>query len=410
VFRAVHSDRSGRIVLAADYTAVFFDGIAARPLQSGIRLPAGTEIVGLPERPALGLDRTGRPRPLGTGRFAVGAILPPGYLRTGLPAYADDERAPALRARGYAAVGADANGELVAAAILIDSEAAAADSRAAPDLAARLNASLRERPSSRVVRQLARCAREYRCRAAANTFMARHDCALPMAAPANERPSACLALRDDGDASPTEPAAFHPSAEELAELAVAHFGAGGTVAAFGRACEGEPLLAARTVESAIRLIREHPTRGTVHLETNGSIPAALRRLCDAGLDSVAVRVASVRAETYELLHRPSGYRFADVRTAISEAVARKVALALVLLALPGLTDRPREVEATLAVAAELPEGSTLMLRDLAADPVRTLALLPSSEMPLGIERVVDRLRAEAPHLRLGSLPRPLARV
>jgi pyruvate-formate lyase-activating enzyme len=260
------------------------------------------------------------------------------------------------------------------------------------------------------VRQLARCAREYRCRAAANTFMARHDCALPIGAPENERPSACLALRDDGDASPTEPAAFHPSAEELAELAVAHFAGGGTVAAFGRACEGEPLLAVRTVESAIRLIREQPTRGTVHLETNGSVPAALRRLCDAGLDSVAVRLASLRAETYELLHRPSGYRFADVRAAIAEALERKVALALVVLALPGITDRPRELEATLAVAAELPEGSTLMLRNLAADPLRTLALVPTSEVPLGIERVVESLRAEAPHLRLGSLPRPLARV
>src|SRR5205807_647174 len=91
--------------------------------------------------------------------------------------------------------------------------------------------------------------------------------------------------------------------EELAEAGARHLEGGGTVVAFGRACEGEPLLAVRLIEAAISAIRQRTRVGSIHLETNGSVPTALRRLCDAGLDSVAVRLASARAETYEVLHR-----------------------------------------------------------------------------------------------------------
>jgi pyruvate-formate lyase-activating enzyme len=409
VFSAVHSDRSGRIVLAADYGAAMFDGAASRTLAGTIPLPAGTEVIALPERDALGLERSGRPRPLGGGRWSVGAILPIGHLRLGLPAYTDDSRHPALRPRAYAAVGADANGELVVAAAVVEPSAVTADGRSAPDLAARMSAALRDRPSNRLVRQLARCAKEYRCRAATNAFVRRHDCALPVAAPTNEHPPAVLLLRDDADASPSEPAAFHPTATEIADVAVDHLESGGLVA-FGRACEGEPLLAARAVEAAIIAIRERTRRGTVHLETNGSSPIALRRLCDAGLDSVAFRIASARAETYDALHRPEGYRFLDVRAAIGEAIGRKIAVAIVLLLLPGLSDRDAELDATLALAHELPDGSTLLLRDLAADPQRALALVPSAGEPAGMDRLLDRLRSDASHLRIATLPRPLVGV
>src|SRR2546430_7812439 len=156
----------------------------------------------------------------------------------GLPAYEDDLSAPPLRPRAYAAVGADASGDLVVSAIALDAEASAADGRSAPDLVARITATQRDHPSSRVLRQLARCAKDYRCRAAANAFLGRHDCALPVAAPRNERPPDVLILHDDADASPTEPAAFRPTPDELAEAGGRHLEGGGTVVAFGRAGQG----------------------------------------------------------------------------------------------------------------------------------------------------------------------------
>jgi pyruvate-formate lyase-activating enzyme len=410
MFSAVHSDRSGRLVVAADYAAAVSDGASIGPLTRALPLPTGTDVVQLPGRVAIGLDRTGRARELGQGRFGVGAIVPIGYLRIGLPAYTDDLVVPPLRPRAYAAVGADATGELVVSAVALEPDATAADGRSAPDLLRRITATQRDQPSSRVLRQLARCAKDYRCRAAANAFLGRHDCALPIAAPRNERPPEVLVLHDETDASPTEPAAFRPTPDEIADTASRHFEGGGSVVAFGRACEGEPLLAVRVIETAIVKIRERTRLGTIHLETNGSVPVALRRLCDAGLDSVAIRLVSARAETYETIHRPDGFRFTDVRASITNTVAAKAAIALRVLALPGLTDRERELDALVGLAGDLPAGSTLVVRDLAADPQRALGIAPSADPPVGMDRVLDRLRTDAAHLEVVALPRPLVRL
>src|SRR5438874_5681380 len=377
MFSAVHSDRSGRLVVAADYSAAMSDGSAIGSLLGAVPLPTGTEVVHLPGRLGIGIDRTGRPRELGQGRFGVAAILPLGYLRLSLPAYIDDLGSPALRPRAYAAVGAHPSGQLVVSAVALDPDAGAVDARSSADLAARITATQRDQPSSRVLRQLARCAKDYRCRAAANAFLGRHDCALPIAAPRNERPVDVLVLHDDADASPTEPAAFRPSPQELADAASRHLEGGGTVVGFGRACEGEPLLVVRVVEQAIVAIRARTRLGTIHLETNGSSPVALRRLCDAGLDSVAVRVVSARAETYEVIHRPEGFRFADVRASLAHAIAAKISIALRVLALPGLTDRTRELDALVGLAGDLPAGGSLILSDLAADPQRALRVARS---------------------------------
>src|SRR5207249_11939967 len=119
-----------------------------------------------PVPPPMRLYRTALPRAPGTPPCAAAAIVPVGYLRTGMPAYIEDPLASQLRPRAYAAVGADTNGDLVTSATLLDAQATASDGRSAPDLASRITATQREEPSSRVLRQLARCAKEYRCRAA----------------------------------------------------------------------------------------------------------------------------------------------------------------------------------------------------------------------------------------------------
>jgi hypothetical protein len=79
--------------------------------------------------------------------------------------------------------------------------------------------------------------------------------------------------------------------------------------------------------------------------------------------------------------------------------------------LPGLFDRPVEVAALIALVGDLPEGSALLLRDLHADPLRALALVPDrTNAPLGIARALERIREELPSLRVGAFVRPLARV
>ena len=169
MFAAVHADRSGRIVLARDRGAAVFDGRAARALERAIPLPLGALVEPLVDRLAMGLDRTGIARSLGAGRWAVGVRLPAGYVRLGHPAYLMNDASPLTPGR-FAAVGADERGELVVAAEAIEREDQAGEMPES-SLAARIADGLRERPSSRLVRQLARCAKDYRCRAAANTLL-----------------------------------------------------------------------------------------------------------------------------------------------------------------------------------------------------------------------------------------------
>lgn len=410
MYRAVHADRGGRI-LVTDHPAYAFDGVRPVPLTDALPLPADATVVAI-EREGIASERSGKPRRLGAGRLAAAAILPPGYLRTQLPAYVDATDRAELAPRPYAAVAADENGALVVAALRLDSDAThdpAAYGRA--DVARHVDAGLRSHPGDRLVRQLARCAREYGCRAAANAFFGRWECALPIAAPANERPPAAIAPRRDGEAEPTEPAAFHPSTDEVAGLAAEHVKAGGTLLSFGRACEGEPLLAVREVEDAIRRIRAETGEGTIHLETNGSVAAGLRRLASAGLESVAVRMVSARAATYEVMHGPDGYRLPDVRASLRVLAELRMSTSVLILVLPGLFDRPVELDALIAVLAELPEGSALLLRDLHADPLRALALVADrTAEPVGVAAAVERIRHELPHLRVGTFVRPLAKV
>ena len=154
MFRAVHADRAGRVIVSATTRPPFRrhrDG----PLAQALPLPAGTDVVHLSGRGGNGsTDR--RARELGPGRLAVAAVLPPGYLRTQLPAYADDPDKPDLSPRGYAALGRT-RGDLVVAVSHSSPAPERTTCRAEPDRR-RGQRALRERPAGRLVRQLARCA------------------------------------------------------------------------------------------------------------------------------------------------------------------------------------------------------------------------------------------------------------
>jgi len=372
VLTAVHTDRAGRIVVAADYGAAALTGDQVRPLESGVPLPRDARLVPLPDRAALGIDRGGRPRALGAQRWAVGAILTPGHLRTHLPACTQGDDLTPLEPLGYAAVAGDADEALLVAALLTgESPAPAAPTEAA--LAGAITAGLRAHPSSGALRQLARCARDHTGAAAADVFLGRGDAPLPVG---SDRIAAI----------------------DLAEIAIAHLSGGGTGVTFGLACLGEPLATPRVVADAASRIREALPAARIAICTNASSAAAIGRVAEAGVDALVVRLASARAETYERLHPARDVRWPDVRGGIRQAVASGLTVTIELLVLPGLTDRVEEADALVELLRELPSGSVLRLRDLAADPYALLRANPGSA-PQGVEALVERLRREAPGVR-----------
>ncbi|MEA2662497.1 MAG: hypothetical protein QOH08_2069 [Chloroflexota bacterium] len=397
MFLAVHSDRSGRVFVSADYGAAALDGTLPGGLDRAIPLPAGARLIPLADRAAMGLDRRGLPRSLGAARWAVGAILPPRHVRTHLPAVdAASDTAP-LEPLPYAAVAADAAGELVAAAIAIGP----ADASTAEDIGSAITRRLRAEPSNKLLRQLARCARDYQCAAARNAFLGRGDCALPLGAPANDEAAPLVALRRHEERAPLEPLKLQIPVADAAAVAIAHFIAGGTSVSFGHACEGEPLEIVRDVADVIMRIRRERPDGAIELRTSGSSAPGLGRAADAGLDRVVVRIASAHGPTYERVHRPIGFRWTDVRATLREAASRGLVTTVELLSLPGLTDRETEAAALVTLLGELAPGTELRIANLAADPYALLARVPGGAT-VGVATLIDRLRADAAHVRLAA--------
>lgn len=401
MLQAIHSDRSGRVVVSADYGATALDGGTPAALDRAIPLPPETQLVPLADRAAIGIGRDGLPRPLGPARWALAAVLRPGYLRTHLPAADAASDVAPLEPLPYAAVAADPAGEIVVAAVALGQPTPPALST--DDLASRITDRLRSEPSNRLLRQLARCAREYECQAARNAFLGRGECALPLGAPANDQAGPSVALRRREERAPTEPAAMRATAADAAAVASAHFAAGGTSVSFGQACEGDPLGLVRTVTDAVALItRPAGVPHEIVLRTSGSSAAALGRAADAGIDRVVVALASAHGPTYERVHVPIGHRWTDVRASLREAASRKLALSIELLSLPGLTDREAEARALVALLGELPAGTALVPIDLAADPYALLARLPTDGSTIGIAALLERLRVDAAHVRLAA--------
>jgi hypothetical protein len=397
VYQAVHSDRSSRVFVSADYGATALDGPAPVALDRAIPLPAGAQLVPLTDRAAMGVDRRGEPRSLGPARWAVAAIIPSGYVRTHLPSIEAAGNVAPLEPLAYAAVAADARGELLVAAV----EVSPATIAPAEDVGAAITRRLRAEPSNKLLRQLARCAREYRCAAARNAFIGQGECALPLGGPANDGAAPVAALRRHEERAPLEPAAFKIAPADAAAVAIAHLSAGGASVSFGHACEGEPLDLIRDLVAVTAAIRAATANGEIVLRTSGASAVALGRAAEAGIDRVVVRLASADGPTYERVHRPMGFRWTDIRAALREAAGRRLPITVELLSLPGLTDRDTEVRALVALLGELAPGTELRLADLAADPYALLARVPGGPT-IGIATMLDRLRADAAHVRLAA--------
>jgi wyosine [tRNA(Phe)-imidazoG37] synthetase (radical SAM superfamily) len=399
------------------------DAVLAPP-ERPIRLPEGATLSLLPGRRPVGIDpasgaltvlheaRVGRRR---FAPHAVGATLPPGYTRTFLPAVARAAlplagQAPTLPQWAYTAAALQ-GGQVVAWALRTDRRrhwSPAAHST--PDLEARVAARLAE-SANPIYRQLSRCALEWRCFTAQNTFYGRDEGAIPSSAACNASCVGCLSEQEDEGLPPPSHERIRqpPSAEEMAEVALHHLGTarGRVMVSFGQGCEGEPLLRWRAIEKAIRLVRARTARGSLHLNTNGSRPAALQALCRAGLDSVRISLNSAVPDLYAAYYRPRGYGLAEVVRSIAAARRAGAYVALNLLTFPGVTDREGEVAALrrLVRAARVDQVQT---RPLAIDPELYLAVARgrgAGGRPLGIRRLVEALRAARPGLVLGNFSR-----
>jgi len=382
-----------------------------------VPLPEGSRLFYLPGREAVGWDSAKgsfegtRTASLGDRRrrgMAVSAFLPPAYTRTLLPAARYGEKGKILPLWSYTAVGLKEDG-MVAAAVRTDpvdhSEPAHYDDRL---VVTEVTSRLQGFPQNRLFRQLARCATEYHCFAAKNLFLRRWEAPLPTSPSCNSNCLGCLSLQPS-DCCPAsqERIKFVPSVQEIAEVAVPHLEqAHQGIVSFGQGCEGEPLMQPLLLESSVRQIRARTDRGTINLNTNGSNPAAVERLCRAGLDSIRISLNATRASLYDAYFRPSGYGLDQVEESIYRAKANGAFTAINLLIFPGVSDQEGEVEGLLDLV-ERTRLDMVQVRNLSIDPDLYLRMMPLREEPcIGIRGLLRLLRRRFPGLEIGYFNRP----
>lgn len=420
---ALVANAAGEIFDLAGYAAVGADGSALAPLTPGntITMPHGSELMFLPDRmpvvmetasgAILALDRN--PDAPHEAIYPVAAFNAPGVVVTHTCAYQERPEAAILPLFAYGAVGWQKEG-FRSAATVVDTEPRQ-DLRRMPT--AKILSGVRRMqqrlPDNRLARHLEHCALSYGCPAGKNFFLGRYEAPLPTARTCNARCLGCISLQsDDHLTSSQNRIGFTPTPEEIAGVALAHIQrVPQGVVSFGQGCEGDPLMAARAIGPAIRLIRDATAAGTINMNTNASLPHVLAPLLDAGLDSLRVSMNSVREPCYTAYFRPRGYRFAHVLESIDLAIARGRHVAINYLNCPGFTDSPEEA-AALSVFLENHPVQLIQWRNLNYDPQRYLAamhaVIPAGP-PVGMDPLLRMIAKRFPDLSFGYFNPPKER-
>jgi pyruvate-formate lyase-activating enzyme len=393
------------------------------PAERPVAMPTGATLCMLPGRRPVGVDPdtgeivTLRQARVGRRAFvphAVGATLPPGWTRTFLPAaragaLPQVASSSVLPQWAYTAAALDEDGPAVFALHTDRRRHWSVATHGTPDLPGRVGARL-EGTSNPVWHQIARCALEWGCFTAQNTFYGRDEGAIPSSAACNASCIGCLSEQAEGmPPSSHERIERPPSAEDMAELGAEHLerATGRVMVSFGQGCEGEPLLRWREIERAIRLMRRRTGRGSIQVNTNGSRPEALGALVDAGLDACRISLNSASEDLYRAYYRPVGYGLRDVVRSIEVAKDRGAYVALNLLTFPGVTDREREAERLARLVGSL-RVDQVQTRSLAIDPDVYMEVARGKGgggRALGIRNLLRLLQSARPGLVLGNFAR-----
>lgn len=384
-----YCDKAGRIYYD-ESRAPLADGGIVREVRSEelIPAPAGTVPMVLPGRHPLLRDG------VSTRRLALAVMLPAGYTRLLLPAYTRDADAPALPLFGYT-FACVVDDELYVAAMRTDeSEDWQPRTFAEGELEALLDRRIETDRLNRVLRQVALCSREYGCFTAQNVFLERGEAALPVSPKCNARCVGCISEQepDAGLLSPQVRISFETTPEELSRVAIHHLErVDDGIVSFGQGCEGEPLLRSITIAKAIEQIRAVRSNGTINLNTNGSMPSALKRCIDAGLQAVRISLNSFRPRVYAAYYRPSGYTLDDVFESIRLASKAGLRVSLNLLTHPGVTDEEEEVCAMQSLLRNA-RIDMIQTRTLNIDPEWYFETVGRPANPLGMRAAIEAIR------------------
>ena len=407
----VVSDGRGQVFELADYAALGVTGeqIVSIPAEAWIPLPEGSQLMELPGRLPVGLNRaTNCIETLAANRgeklMAVAAFVAPAYTVFYHAAWEKLPRARRLSLYAYSAVGWH-DERFYVPALRIDPDIRQDPPNFnRPEIARSARRILKRFPHNRLAAHLVNnCALTYGCPAALNYLLNRWEMPLPTARACNSRCLGCLSLQKNTDVcSAQQRINFTPTAPEIIEIAVPHLEtAPAPVVSFGQGCEGEPLSNPHLLYDAIKGIRQQTTKGTINLNSNASRPDVVAKLAVAGLDSLRVSLNSARPEFYTRYFRPQNYTFDNVLESIRVMKDAGRFVSINYFVFPGFTDQPPEIAAfeKLYTATHF---DMIQCRNLNIDPEWYWdELKPPEETGIGIRQLIEYYKTKFPHLRHG---------
>jgi pyruvate-formate lyase-activating enzyme len=413
----LYSDGNGNIFEDTSLYAIGRAGWDAMPVDVNdwIELPDGGNLYELPQRKAIGIDvKTGEMRLCEKG-WAVAAFVPPAHTCLYVAAFESEPDAATLPLFCYTAAGWY-NDKFYVTAVRVEAdirqECAGYDDEVIESGTQRL---LKSYPENRLVKHLMEnCCQTYNCPAARNFSMSRWECPVPVSPACNANCLGCISFQppEESIVSPQDRLTFKPTAEEIVEFTVPHLEtAPYPIISFGQGCEGEPLLMWETIREAIIEIRKHTNKGSININTNGSMPKAVKALCEVGLNSIRVSTNSVRKNIYEPYYRPNNYQFEDIIESLKVVNSFGGWTSVNYFVFPGVTDTVEEYEALRQMIKDT-GLKMIQWRNFNIDPdwyLGKLGIAETGEL-LGIKQVMELIKEEFPDLKFGYFNPPIERI
>lgn len=381
-------------------------------------MPEFSKLFFIPDCPPVGLDpRTGKFKVVKTIKvdgvtqkcLAVAAFMEPGIVRSHLPAVDYSKKSYILPMWGYTAVGFKDDRYHIAAFRIEYNHKWDPSNFDDRELVPAIKKFKKTGRYGALSEHLTNCAVNNHCFAAKNLFLKRWEAPLPVARTCNAACLGCLSLQPDNQCSSShQRIAFKPDINEIVSIAVSHLDqAPEPIVSFGQGCEGEPLMEYRLIADSIREIRKKTCKGTINLNTNGSLPERVREVAESGLDSIRISLNSARSDFYRAYYRPSNYDFEDVVESVF--VSRQLGLYTMLnyLVFPGITDQEDEIEELKRVIIRT-GVNFIHLKNLNIDPQLYISSMPvTGSRTVGMQRMTEILRSEFPDVQLGYFNQPV---
>lgn len=413
----LYSDGKGNIFEDTSLHALGRSGWDALPIaeEEWMELPSGGQLYELPGRRGIGIDvKNGKMRLCNKG-WAVAAFIPPAHTGLYLAAYETELNAPTLPLFCYTAAGWYNNKFLVPAVRIEQDIRQEGEGFDQQKVEQGVQQFLKAFTHNRLVNHLAtNCALTYHCPAARNYFMGRWECPVPSSPACNANCVGCISFQPEEETivSTQDRLTFKPTAQEIVEYTVPHLEtAPFPIVSFGQGCEGEPLLMWETIREAIIEIRRHTDKGSININTNGSKPDAVRKLCEAGLNSIRVSTNSARKEIYTPYYRPNNYQFEDIIESLKAVNEFGGWTSINYFVFPGMTDSVAEYEALRKLIIDT-GLKMIQWRNFNIDPdwyLGKIGVADNGEI-LGMKQLMELIREEFPDLKFGYFNPPMERI